>query len=241
MSGSTFEAMADAIDGASVVLYAISEEYKNSSNCRLEAMYAHQRGVPMVPLMLQDQYKAAGWLGMLLGTHLWYPVFGETPEKDEPFCTTAERIVAKIAACTGSSPAPSSERRSETAVEGAVASGPQAVSGAAGAAPVARAGRAHRPALGAGIGYLVPRTLVERTRAGAPRSGRTRCSPLASVMVIRRTSDELPHLEQNWRDASVCVVKQPEQRITHCLTERSSIPSTLSTLRPICISTDCIA
>lgn len=32
---------------------------------------AHQAGIKMVPMMLQDEYRANGWLGMLLGTKLW--------------------------------------------------------------------------------------------------------------------------------------------------------------------------
>jgi hypothetical protein len=40
------------------MLYALS---------RLEALYAHQAGVTMLPIMLEENYKANGWLGMLLG------------------------------------------------------------------------------------------------------------------------------------------------------------------------------
>jgi hypothetical protein len=38
MSGSTVDAMARAIDTARVLVYCISEHYKNSQNCRMEAM-----------------------------------------------------------------------------------------------------------------------------------------------------------------------------------------------------------
>jgi hypothetical protein len=54
MSGSTVDSMATAIDSAQVVLYCISENYKVSQNCRMEAMYGHQIGVKMVPLMLEQ-------------------------------------------------------------------------------------------------------------------------------------------------------------------------------------------
>ena len=40
MQGSTVDAMATAIDGARIVLYAVSEDYKNSQNCRMEAVRA---------------------------------------------------------------------------------------------------------------------------------------------------------------------------------------------------------
>ena len=38
MSGSTVETMATAIDAARVLVYCISEDYKISQNCRMEAV-----------------------------------------------------------------------------------------------------------------------------------------------------------------------------------------------------------
>jgi hypothetical protein len=35
--GSTMDAMSDAIEGADVMLYGVSLQYKESANCRLEA------------------------------------------------------------------------------------------------------------------------------------------------------------------------------------------------------------
>ena len=42
----------DAIEGADVMLYGVSLAYKESSNCRLEANYAHQQELDMIPLMM---------------------------------------------------------------------------------------------------------------------------------------------------------------------------------------------
>ena len=42
----------DAIEGAAVMIYAVSLAYKESSNCRLEANYAHQQELDMMPLMM---------------------------------------------------------------------------------------------------------------------------------------------------------------------------------------------
>ena len=39
MKGSVMDAMSEAIEGAEVMLYAVSELYKESANCRLEANY----------------------------------------------------------------------------------------------------------------------------------------------------------------------------------------------------------
>ena len=35
---------------------------------RLEANYAMQQEIDMIPLMLTHDYKATGWLGLFLGT-----------------------------------------------------------------------------------------------------------------------------------------------------------------------------
>ena len=70
--GSTLEAMAKAVENASVVLVCVSQRYKESPNCRSEAEYAYQLRKDIIPLMLQHKYKADGWLGMLLGTKLWF-------------------------------------------------------------------------------------------------------------------------------------------------------------------------
>ena len=69
--------MADAVEDAAVVCYGISEAYKESTNCRMEAQYAFQQQKDMVPLMLED-YRPKGWLGMILGVRLWYGFYGTT-------------------------------------------------------------------------------------------------------------------------------------------------------------------
>lgn len=76
MRGSTVDSMAAAVEGACFVLIGVSREYKESTNCRMEAQYAMQRDIPTVPLLLEEGYRADGWLGMLLGSRLWYGFFG---------------------------------------------------------------------------------------------------------------------------------------------------------------------
>ena len=78
MQGSTVEAMADAVEDAAVMCYGISEAYKESTNCRMEAQYAFQQQKDMVPLMLEEDYRPKGWLGMILGVRLWYGFYGTT-------------------------------------------------------------------------------------------------------------------------------------------------------------------
>ena len=55
------DAMSDAIEGADVMLYGVSLQYKESANCRLEANYAFQQELDMIPLMVQKDYSPMGW------------------------------------------------------------------------------------------------------------------------------------------------------------------------------------
>ena len=85
MQGSTVEAMSAAIEDAAVVVYGISQAYKESTNCRLEAQYAHQQQKEMVPLMLEEGYRPNGWLGMLLGVRIWYGFYGSVLGSEDAF------------------------------------------------------------------------------------------------------------------------------------------------------------
>eukprot|EP01046_Picozoa_sp_COSAG06_P021539 COSAG06_NODE_1624_length_8892_cov_3872.704424_2_plen_1157_part_00 len=78
MKGATVDTMALAVEGSEVVLIGVSRAYKESSNCRMEAQYALQKKKPLVPLMMTEGYEADGWLGLLLGTSMWYGFYGET-------------------------------------------------------------------------------------------------------------------------------------------------------------------
>ena len=37
-----------------------------------EANYGHQQELDMIPLMMQKDYSPKGWLGLILGTRMWY-------------------------------------------------------------------------------------------------------------------------------------------------------------------------
>ena len=41
--------------------------------CRLEANYAYQQECDMIPLMMEhpEDFRANGWLGLMLGTRMW--------------------------------------------------------------------------------------------------------------------------------------------------------------------------
>ena len=86
--------MSEAVDNSEVMLYAVSEAYKESGNCRLEANYAHQQDVDMIPLMVQEGYKAKGWLGLFLGTRMWYPFVSAAA----PFPKSSPRVLRSCCA-----------------------------------------------------------------------------------------------------------------------------------------------
>ena len=65
--------MSEAVEGAELMLYGVSEKYKESANCRLELNYGMQEAKAMVPLMMQQGFKAKGWLGLILGTRMYLP------------------------------------------------------------------------------------------------------------------------------------------------------------------------
>jgi hypothetical protein len=67
MKGSVIDAMSAAIEGAAVMLYGISESYKCSANCRMEAQYGIQLEKDMVPLMM-ERYRPTGWVSVAMST-----------------------------------------------------------------------------------------------------------------------------------------------------------------------------
>ncbi|KAK6182496.1 hypothetical protein SNE40_010174 [Patella caerulea] len=72
MSGSTLEAMALAVEKSVVVLICLSEKYKASPSCRTEAEYIYRLRKDIIPLRVQKKYYPDGWLGMMVGTRLYF-------------------------------------------------------------------------------------------------------------------------------------------------------------------------
>jgi hypothetical protein len=72
MAGSTLAAMAHAVENAAVVVIFLCRKYRMSPNCRSEAEYAYACRKPIVPVKTQSNYRPEGWLGILVGTKLWF-------------------------------------------------------------------------------------------------------------------------------------------------------------------------
>lgn len=75
MGGSTLVAMADAVERAGVMLMFVSKDYKQSANCRTEAEYAFKLQRRIVPVLVEpDGYTGDGWLGMIVGSKLYFDI-----------------------------------------------------------------------------------------------------------------------------------------------------------------------
>ncbi|OWF46944.1 uncharacterized protein LOC110455013 [Mizuhopecten yessoensis] len=77
MTGSTLEAMALAVERSAVVLICMSQRYKDSPSCRSEAEYTYKLRKSFIPVCVQEKYEADGWLGMLIGTRLYFDISTE--------------------------------------------------------------------------------------------------------------------------------------------------------------------
>eukprot|EP00056_Hartaetosiga_gracilis_P005751 m.88490 g.88490 ORF g.88490 m.88490 type:complete len:786 (+) comp12268_c1_seq1:62-2419(+) len=74
MSGSTLDAMATAVEGSFAVIICMCSEYKESAACRAEGEYAFNLRKPIIPVKPDMAYTPDGWLGMLLGSKLYFDV-----------------------------------------------------------------------------------------------------------------------------------------------------------------------
>ena len=88
--------MSDAVENAQVVVCCISESYKESGNCRLELQYTHQQEKEIVPLLMEDGYRATGWLGLLLGTKLWFGFHAKAVATDADFLRQLDLVEREL-------------------------------------------------------------------------------------------------------------------------------------------------
>ena len=51
---------------------AQTHAFRPRAHATQEANYGHQQELDMIPLMMQKDYSPKGWLGLILGTRMWY-------------------------------------------------------------------------------------------------------------------------------------------------------------------------
>ena len=65
----------------------------------MEAQYGLQKKKPFIPLKLVHGYEADGWLGLMLGTSMWYAFYGETLSSESAFETRMASLSREIGVC----------------------------------------------------------------------------------------------------------------------------------------------
>ena len=93
MEGSLLQKMAFAVENSYAVVVGMSLDYNQSRSCRTEAEYAHELNKPMIFVKAKDDYKARGWLGLILGKDLWYSPWA----KSSDYKTQAAEIIKVLA------------------------------------------------------------------------------------------------------------------------------------------------
>jgi hypothetical protein len=74
MKSDIYDSMAEGVQGAACVVCFMSQAYQDSANCKLELKFAQQSGVPIIPVMMQANFTAKGWLGILTSGSIWTPM-----------------------------------------------------------------------------------------------------------------------------------------------------------------------
>jgi hypothetical protein len=69
---------------------------KESANCRLEAQYGHQQNVQTIPLMMEVGYKPTGWLGIIMGSRLYFNFHPAAVETDELFMQKVDLVQREL-------------------------------------------------------------------------------------------------------------------------------------------------
>ncbi|KAJ8036375.1 hypothetical protein HOLleu_20328 [Holothuria leucospilota] len=72
MKGGVFDAMAEAVNNSYVFILCVSDKYRKSNNCRLEAKYAYQHGKLMIPVQVSASISSkSDWLRFLCSDSLY--------------------------------------------------------------------------------------------------------------------------------------------------------------------------
>lgn len=74
MKNDIYDSMAEGVQDAVCLICFMTQAYQDSANCKLELKFAQQSGVPIIPVMMQPDFKAKGWLGILTSGSIWTPM-----------------------------------------------------------------------------------------------------------------------------------------------------------------------
>ena len=82
MKSNIYDSMAEGLQSAACVFCFMTQAYQDSANCKLELQFAQQSGVPIIPVMMQANFTAKGWLGILTSCAVWTPMYDSASVRD---------------------------------------------------------------------------------------------------------------------------------------------------------------
>lgn len=95
MKSDIYDSMAEGVQGAACVVCFMTQAYQDSANCKLELKFAQQSGVPIIPVMMQADFAAKGWLAILTAGSIWTPMYekASVPGGVEKLIEQAQHVV----------------------------------------------------------------------------------------------------------------------------------------------------
>ena len=95
MKSDIYDSMAEGVQGAACVICFMTQAYQDSANCKLELKFAQQSGVPIIPVMMQPNFAAKGWLGILTSGSVWTPMYesSSVPDGIDKLIAQAQHLV----------------------------------------------------------------------------------------------------------------------------------------------------
>ncbi|XP_055873119.1 uncharacterized protein LOC106050690 isoform X2 [Biomphalaria glabrata] len=95
MEINVFESMSQAVEDSSIVIMCISQKYKDSAYCKMEAEYTSNLKKDYLIVKVTPNYKPDGWLGLMLGQKLYFDFCGRSP-----YDTVMQELVKQIEVIT---------------------------------------------------------------------------------------------------------------------------------------------
>jgi len=83
--------MAQAVENSYIVLLCINQQYFESGYCRLEAEYAAENRIKFIPCLMEKDFRAQNWLGIIKGANM-HVDFSST----ENFDTSFDELIRQI-------------------------------------------------------------------------------------------------------------------------------------------------
>ena len=95
MKSDIYDSMAEGVQGAACVVCFMTNAYQDSANCKLELKFAQQSGVPIIPVMMEPNFSAKGWLGILTSGSIWTPMYDNSSVSDgiDKLITQAQHLI----------------------------------------------------------------------------------------------------------------------------------------------------